>query len=185
MRLFSEQGFRGASVAQIEAAAGLTPGAGGLYHHFNSKEDVLAFGVRRHLERLEALRDVRRVIGDLGDLRTELSVTARYFLAELDSQSELLRIVVSETRRRPDLLTEAVDQLIASTFRSFTEWLRDAAGQGLSEDRASTIATLALGALLSSRLLPNVIGVDSVRVSDDILVSAWVDMVRLMLVQPA
>ena len=72
MRLFSEQGFRGASVAQIEAAAGLTPGAGGLYHHFGSKEDVLASGVRRHLKRLEPLRDTaassgpRRLAGRAG-----------------------------------------------------------------------------------------------------------------------
>jgi len=185
MRLFSEQGFRGASVAQIEAAAGLTPGAGGLYHHFGSKEDVLAFGVRRHLQRLEALRDVRRVIGDLGDLRAELAVTARYFLAELDSQTELLRIVATETRRRPDLLTEAVEQLITSTFRGFAEWLREAAGQDLDQDRASTIAALALGSLLSSRLLSNVIGVDSLGVSDDALVPAWVDMVSSMLTPPA
>jgi AcrR family transcriptional regulator len=185
MRLFSEQGFRGASVAQIEAAAGLTPGAGGLYHHFGSKEDVLAFGVRRHLQRLEALRDVRRVIGDLGNLRAELAVTARYFLAELDSQTELLRIVATETRRRPDLLTEAVEQLITSTFRGFAEWLREAAGQELDQDRASTIAALALGSLLSSRLLSNVIGVDSLVVSDDALVPAWVDMVSSMLTPPA
>jgi AcrR family transcriptional regulator len=184
MRLFSEQGFRGASVAQIEAAAGLTPGAGGLYHHFGSKEDVLAFGVRRHLQRLEALRDVRRVLGDLGDLRAELAVTARYFLAELDSQAELLRIVATETRRRPHLLTEAVEQLITSTFRGFAEWLREAAGQELDQDRASTIAALALGSLLSSRLLSNVIGVDSLGVSDDALVPAWVDMVSSMLTPP-
>jgi AcrR family transcriptional regulator len=184
MRLFSEQGFRGVSVAQIEAAVGLTPGAGGLYHHFNSKEDVLALGVRRHLERLEALRDVRRIIGNLGDVRVELSVTARYFLAELDAQSELLRIVVSETRRRPGLLSEAVDQLIASTFRGFAQWLREAAGQQLSEDQASTLATLALGSLLSSRLLSNVIGVNPPTVDDDTLVPAWVDMVMCMLVQP-
>ena len=185
MRLFSEQGFRGASVARIEAAAGLTPGAGGLYHHFSSKEDVLAFGVQRHLERLEALRDVRRVIGDLGDLRAELSVTARYFLAELDSQTELLRIVASETRRRPDLLTDAVEQLITSTFRGFAEWLRDAANLELSEDRAATIAALALGSLLSSRLLSNVIGVNSTAVDDDTLIPAWIDMVKFMLVHPA
>lgn len=184
MRLFSEQGFRGASVAQIEQAAGLTPGAGGLYHHFSSKEEVLAFGIHRHLERLDALRDVRRIIGDLGDLRAELSVTARYFLAELDSQSELLRIVVSETRRRPELLTEAVDQLIASTFQGFAEWLREAAGEALDENRAATIATLALGALLSSRLLHNVIGVESIGVDDDTLVSGWVDMVMSMLAGP-
>jgi AcrR family transcriptional regulator len=184
MRLFSEQGFRGASVAQIEAAVGLTPGAGGLYHHFNSKEDVLAFGVHRHLQRLEALRDVRRIIGDLGDLRAELSVTARYFLAELDSQSELLRIIVSETQRRPGLLTEAADQLISSTFRGFAEWLRGAAGQALDEEQASTIAALALGSLLSSRLLPNVMGANSVGVDDDTLVPAWVDMVSSMLTRP-
>jgi AcrR family transcriptional regulator len=184
MRLFSEQGFRGVSVAQIEAAVGLSPGAGGLYHHFNSKEDVLAFGVRRHLERLEALRDVRRIIGNLGDVRAELSVTARYFLAELDAQSELLRIIVSETRRRPGLLSEAVDQLIASTFRGFAQWLREAARQQLSEDQASTLATLALGSLLSSRLLSNVIEVNPPTVDDDTLVPAWVDMVMCMLAQP-
>jgi len=102
MRLFSEQGFRGASVAQIEAAAGLTPGAGGLYHHFGSKEDVLA-----------------------------------------------------------------------------------SSGQELDQVRASTIAALALGSLLSSRLLSNIIGVDSLGVSDDALVPAWVDMVSSMLTPPA
>jgi AcrR family transcriptional regulator len=185
MRLFSEQGFRGASVAQIEAASGLTPGAGGLYHHFRSKEDVLAFGVRRHLERVAALRDIRRVFGDLGDLRAELSVTARYFLAELDSQSELLRIILTETRRRPDLLTEAVDQLISSTFRGFADWLREGAGRDLGEDRASAIAALALGSLMSSRLLRGVIGMDAAGIDDDTLVPAWVDMVSLMLMPPA
>jgi hypothetical protein len=144
--------------------------------------------VRRHLKSVEALRDIRRVIGDLGDLgdmRAELSVTARYFLAELDSQSELLRIIVTETRRRPELLTEAVDQLISSTFRGFADWLRETAGRDLGEDRASTIATLALGSLLSSRLLRGVIGVDVAGTEDDTLVLAWVDMVRLMLIQPA
>jgi AcrR family transcriptional regulator len=181
MRLFAENGFRGASVAQIEAAAGLSPGSGGLYHHFSSKEEVMVTGIRRHLDRLDALRDVRRVLGDLGDVRTELSVTARYFLAELDSQTELLRILVSETRRRPQLLTEAVDELIASTFEGFSDWLRQVAGPELDENRASAISALALGSLLSSRLLRNVVGIDAVLVDDDTLVSAWVEMVALML----
>lgn len=181
MRLFAENGFRGASVAQIEAAAGLSPGSGGLYHHFNSKEEVLVTGIRRHLERLDVLRQVRQILGDLGDRRAELSVTARYFLAELDSQSELLQILLSEVRRRPQLLTEAVDRLIASTFESFADWLRQAAGPELDVERASVIATLALGSLLSNRLLKNVVGVSATSVDDDALVSAWVDMVNAML----
>jgi AcrR family transcriptional regulator len=181
MRLFAENGFRGASVAQIEAAAGLSPGSGGLYHHFNSKEEVLVLGIRRHLERLDVLRDVRRILGDLGDIRAELSVTARYFLAELDSQTELLQILVSEIRSRPQLLTEAVDQLIASTFESFTDWLRQAAGPKLDAQSASAISALALGSLLSSRLLKNVIGIDAGVIDDETLVSAWVEMVSTMI----
>jgi AcrR family transcriptional regulator len=186
MRLFGERGFKGASVAQIEAAAGLSPGAGGLYHHFGSKEEVLAAGIERHLARLDALRDVRRLLAGVGDMRAELTITARYFLAELDSQSELFRILVSENRSRPQLLSAAVDQLIASTFEGFAEWLWQAAGPALSRERAGTVASIALGSLMSSRLLRNVIGAQALSPPDDELVSALVDMViALIEVQPA
>src|ERR1700761_7578950 len=96
MRLFSERGYEGTSIARIEEAAGLTPGAGGLYHHFETKEAVLAAGIERRLERLEALRRIRGVLGSLGDLRAELKLTARYLLAELDEEAELLRILASD-----------------------------------------------------------------------------------------
>lgn len=181
MHLFGEYGFRGASVTQIEAAAGLSPGAGGLYHHFSSKEEVLVAGVRRYLDRLDALRDIRRLVGDLGDTRAELKVTARYFLAELDSQSELLRVLVSETRRRPQLLTEAVDQLITSTYEGFADWMEEVAGSNLGSVRVRTMSTLALGSLLSSRLVRNVLGVTTLSPNDDELVEAWVDMVWKLL----
>jgi AcrR family transcriptional regulator len=180
MRLFGEQGFRGTTVAQIEAAAGLTPGAGGLYHHFSAKDDVLAEGIRRHRARLEALRDIRAILTDLGDLRAELAIVARYFLAELDGQTELFRILVSEVRRRPDLLTDAANWLVSSTYRGFAAWMRDAAGPTLTEERAMTISALAMGSLLSSRLLRNVMAVEP-PAPDDALVPAWVDMVMAML----
>jgi AcrR family transcriptional regulator len=181
MRLFGERGYRGTSVAQIEEAAGLTPGAGGLYHHFSSKEALLAAGIERHLARLDALRDIRRVLTNLGDLRAELSVTARYFLAELDSQVELFRLLIVEARARQSLLTDAADQLIASTYRAFAEWLQNASGQALGEDRAAVIATLSLGSLLSTRFVTGVLGIDGLAVDDDALVPAWVDMVMGML----
>jgi AcrR family transcriptional regulator len=184
MRLFGEKGYRGTSVAQIEAAAGLTPGAGGLYHHFSSKEALLAAGIERHLARLDALRDIRRLLTNLGDLRAELSVTARYFLAELDSQMELFRLLISEVRARPSMLTQAADQLVASTYRSFAEWLQSATGQALSEERATMIATLSLGSLLSTRFVGGVLGLESVATDDDALVPAWVDMVMATLNLP-
>jgi AcrR family transcriptional regulator len=173
MRLFSEQGYASTSIAKIEAGAGLSAGAGGLYHHFKSKEDVLAAGIERQLSRLDALREIRRVLGPLGDLKSELTLIARYVLAELDSESELLRILATEARSRPQLLTAAVDQLVNSTFEGFATWIEERAERPLTGTSPSTIATLGLGSLLSNRLLRDVFGVPS-PVDDEELVDAWV-----------
>lgn len=184
MHLFSERGYAATSVARIEAAAGLTAGAGGLYHHFKSKEAVLAAGIERQLSRLDALRDIRRVLTPLGDLRSELILIARYILAELDSESELLRILATEARSRPKLLTKAVDQLVNSTFHGFAAWIAERAERPVPEASPTTIATLGLGSLLSSRLLRDVFGVPS-PVDDEALVDGWVRLMMSALCDPA
>jgi AcrR family transcriptional regulator len=175
MRLFSEGGYTATSVAKIETAAGLTPGAGGLYHHFDSKEAVLAAGIERQLAKLDALREIRRVLTPLGDPRAELTLIARYVLAELDSESELLRILASEARNRPQLLTVAIDRFVSSTFDGFASWMSERSEQRLSKQRAEAIATLGLGSLFSSRLLRDVLGVPE-RVDDVMLVDTWVKL---------
>src|SRR5947208_14557073 len=78
MRLFGERGYDATSVAEIERSAGLTPGAGGLFHHFRTKEEVLVAGIDRHLARLEAVRQIRGAVPPLGDLRAALTLGARY-----------------------------------------------------------------------------------------------------------
>jgi AcrR family transcriptional regulator len=181
MRLFGEMGYKGASITQIEAASGLSPGAGGIYRHFSSKEELLAAGVQRHLDRLDALREVRQTFNGLGDIKDELAITARYFLTELDSQTQLLRILVSERRQWPQLLNGAVDEMIASTYRGFADWLRQIAEPDLSEERAVSVASVALGALLSSRLLRDVVGVEALSVDDDTVIATWVEMVMSVL----
>ncbi|HVT21461.1 MAG TPA: TetR/AcrR family transcriptional regulator [Mycobacteriales bacterium] len=176
MRLFGQNGFRGTSVAQIEKAAGLSPGAGGLYHHFASKDEVLIEGVRRHLARLEALRNVRAVLGDLGDLRAELTVVARFTLAEFDAEAELFQILASEVRRRPDLLNEAADAVVSSTYDSFAEWLSQPdRADAVTPERARAVATFAMGSLLAGRLLRQVLGVDT-QLDDETMIPLWVDM---------
>lgn len=177
MRLFSQNGYAGTSVAKIEAAAGLSPGAGGLYHHFGSKEAVLAAGVERQLSRLEALRDIRRLLTPLDDLESELTLIARYVLRELDDEAELMRILASEARNRPQLLTIAVDQLVNSTFSGFAGWVAERATRPMSDDESTTLAAVGLGSLIGNRLLRDVLGV-AMDVEDEALVGAWV---RLML----
>lgn len=180
MRLFSEHGYTATSIAKIEAAAGLTPGAGGLYHHFRSKEAVLMAGIERQLGRLDALREIRRVLTPLGDVKAELTLIARYILAELDSESDLLRILASEARSRPQLLTAAVDRLVSSTFEGFATWIADRSERAIADERAHALATLGLGSLLSSRLLRDVLGIPS-QMDDETLVSTWVELMLLAL----
>jgi len=184
MRLFSENGYSGTSIAKIEAAAGLTPGAGGIYHHFKSKEALLAAGIERQLARLEALRDIRRVLGPLGDIKAELTLTARYILAELDSESEMLRILASEARNRPQLLATAAEQLVSSTFTGFATWIGTCAETPLTDEQAGAIAAVGLGSLLSSRLLVDVLGIPA-QVDDVTLVDTWVQMMTTVLAKPA
>lgn len=173
MHLFGEHGFRGTSVATIERAAGLTPGAGGLYHHFRSKDDVLTAGLERHLGKLGALRDIRRLFSGVGDLRIQLTLTARYVLTELGAESELLQVLFSEARRRPELVADAVTTLVASTYTEFEAWLVE--DWAVPADRARNVSAVALGSLFSQRLLKTVFPAGPGGLDDDAFVVAWVD----------
>ena len=184
MRLFSDRGYRGTSVTEIEAAAGLSPGAGGMYHHFATKESVLRAGIERHLARLEALRDIRDVLTPLVDLRAELTVMARFVLRELHDETPLLRILISESRNRPQVLTESLESLISSTLSSFAGWLGERMPGAPSDADKSALASLAIGSLISSSLLGEVLGLVALEVNDETIVETWVQMMMLMLKEP-
>ena len=175
VRLFSEHGYSGTTITKIESAVGLTPGAGGLYRHFKTKDEILAAGVERQLGRLEALRDIRRLLTPLDDLAAELTVTARVILAELDNESDLLRILASEARARPELLTEATKRLVSSTFEEFSGWIAERADPTLSGETATRIATVGIGSLFASRLMRDVLGTPQ-EIGDEELVRTWVMM---------
>lgn len=184
MRLFSQHGYAGTSIARIEAAAGLKPGGGGLYHHFDTKEAVLAAGIERQLARLDALRDIRRLLTTLDDVKAELTLTAHYVLAELDKESEMLRILASDARHRPELVSAAVEQLVSSMFNGFAAWIGERAEHPMPEETAAAIATFGLGSLISSRLLSDVLGIPA-QVDDDTLIGTWVALMTQALANPA
>ena len=76
------------------------------------------------------------MLGSPGDRRAEPKLTARYFLAELDSESELLRILTSDLRNRPQIPTAAAEELVSSARTGFVGWIEegdrapDATGRG-------------------------------------------------------
>lgn len=170
MRLFGERGFTGTSVAEIERSAGLTAGAGGLFHHFESKEAVLVAGIERHLARLEAVRQIRGAVPPLGDLRAELTLVARYVFLELEEEQELLRVLVSEGRQRPQLLAGAVELVVRSTFDEFASLLTQSGGTEVG-------AALALGSLVAFASSELLLGQAPVEADREEVIATWVDMV--------
>ena len=176
MDLFGQHGFKATSILQIEKAAGFAEGSGGIYHHFRNKQALLEAGIERHLGRLDALRDIQQILTGLADLPSELTVLGRYALAVLDSETALLRIVLTEARTRPDLVDDAADQLISATYTGFAAWLRERAG--LTAERAEAVAIVGFGSLISSRLLRLLLGRDPVPIDDELFVATWVQMVH-------
>lgn len=172
MELFGQQGFKATSIVQIEKAAGLAEGSGGIYHHFRTKKALLEAGIERHLQRLNALRDIQHILTDLGDLPAELTVLGRYALAELDSEADLLRVVLAEARTQPELINTAIDQLVAATYTGFSHWLTNRTG--ITSQRADALAAVGLGALFSARLLRLLIGRDPINVPDEAFIATWV-----------
>ncbi len=177
MRLFSDHGYKATTIARIEAASGLTPGAGGVYHHFQSKEAVLDAGIDRQLKRLQGLGAVRQVFGSLGDLRAELTLIARYILAELDDEAQLIRLLALDARRGPAGLSTAAQRLTDASLAGFASWIAERADPPLTAGEASALASAGLGSLLSSRLLRDVLGVTPA-VDDAAFVDAWVHMMH-------
>lgn len=181
VELFGERGFSGTSVADIEAAAGLSPGAGGLFHHFKSKQAVLDAGIERHLSRLRAMRDIRRIVGDLGEVRTQLAIIARYVLAELDDEAALVRLLASEARRRPELAA-VVGELTGQAGVELAGWLQE--HSALTADQAARVATVALGALIGPAGGALLLGAPVDRAERDRLVATWVHLVAVLMDQP-
>jgi AcrR family transcriptional regulator len=126
MRLFGEQGYVGTKVGQIEDAAGLSRGAGGIYRHFRSKQTLLSEGITRAID---TGTDLVGLISDpaaLADLPfpDRLLVVARAGLQRLDHDRDLNRLVLRDLARFPELLSQVRDQEILLTHRSFAAWLR-------------------------------------------------------------
>jgi AcrR family transcriptional regulator len=107
MQLFGEQGYAGTRVGQIEAAAGLSRGAGGLYRHFPSKKAVLEAGISRAIETgtdLVGLIDDPSAFSAL-PLEGRLLLVAQAALRRLEHDRDLNRLVCRDLAQFPDLLT--------------------------------------------------------------------------------
>ena len=175
MRLFGEQGYEATSVAQIEAAAGLAPGSGALYHHFKSKEALLEAGIDRQLDRRRAMRDIRALFAGLGDLRIELTMLGRYMLTVLDEETQLLRIAARTSSGRSTRLNDAYAALFDGLYAEVADWVRGWAPT-MSPRDAAAIAAIAVNALLGNRVTRTVFRAPGADLADERYIAEWTAM---------
>ena len=154
MRLFGENGFAGTSIAQIEAAAGLTPGSGGLYRHFASKDALLATGIRERIESRGGLLPSMAPMPD-APLETVLLKVARAGFQRLHDERDVNRILVRDLSAVPDLLAFMRDAEIRTNHEALVRLLVALAGDGFD---AEALAAILIDAISHYWLLRDVFG---------------------------
>ena len=189
MRLFGEQGYAATTIAQIEEAAGLSPGSGALYKHFRSKADVLAEGVAGLIDagvQLRALLETQRSSTDLDrlPLRDRVEVVARAGLRRLEDERDFNRVLVRDLQKFPALLARAKTDEISSTHEVLTTWLsRQAEGVPDHADCDwEAVAAVVMDATAHYWLLQDVFGGEHpTGVSEERYLNALIDLTTALL----
>jgi AcrR family transcriptional regulator len=153
MALFGEQGYAATTIAQIEAAAGLSPGSGGLYKHFRSKEAVLAAGVRDRVEAPDRLPELFSTASLAPSPRDGLRAIAEAGLARLEGERDLNRILMRDLAGFPDLLALFRDGELARLHRGLTQAL-----DSMGAPTAAPVAAVLISAVSHYWLLCDVFG---------------------------
>jgi AcrR family transcriptional regulator len=158
MDLFGRQGYRATTIAQIEAAAGLAPGAGGLYRHFRSKRELLEAGLRRQFaagRELAGLLDPAAV--PPGDGAAAFLAVARAGLRRLEQERDLNRVLLRDLAAFPDLLAEVREEELRRVHAGLVAWLGHL---GTVDGDPEALAAVLMGAVSHYWIMTDVFGGD-------------------------
>lgn len=177
LELVADHGYARASVGEIERQAGMAPRSGALYQHFKGKDDLLRAAIERDLSAVDELSSVIAML-PLGDLRSELTLLARWNLSSLERRSRLARLVRRESAHLPhDLLEQLYDRLVAQPYEQIVGWLRErfeAAGGDVPD--VQVIAFVLIEPMSSYRAMREMFGRVVDDMDDDRFIEGWVDV---------
>ena len=183
LELFATRGFEATSTAQIEKAAGLSPRSGALYKHFRSKEELLDVALAQRMQEITTLPE-RLDLGPLTDLRSELTLIARWGLAELARERELALIVMKEGGRLPAFRDAFREAIVRPGHALATEVLRRySASHDVEFDDIEALGEVLCSALVGFALQGFMFGRDFVDVSDERYAAAHVEVAMALVEQ--
>ena len=180
MRLFGERGYAATTIADIESAAGLSSGSGGLYRHFASKRAILEAGVQRQIDtNSELLQELAHQPAETATLTTQLQSLGNAGIDRLDRERDLSRLLLHDLRNFPDLLARAASNEIQPVHAGLAAWLtRENSGQSID---APAFAAVLAGATAHYWLLRDIFGEHPSGVSQQRYVAALAQMMELVL----
>lgn len=172
MRLFARNGYERTSIADIQTAAGLTPGSGALYRHFPSKEAVLQAGIQEFVDRTREAEGLMETLPGRAD--EVLLVLGQAALSMLARDTDMLRIVWRELEPFPTLRDEARDGRMQAGYAAVAGWLRTRAERGeLVVPDPEAMAVVILGSLTMFRVFEALLGDTPGHIDDERLLRAW------------
>jgi AcrR family transcriptional regulator len=176
LRLFAERGYSATSVAEIEAASGLSPGAGGLYRHFRSKEEVLAAAVREHITRTsKQISATFQRAPEFQDrpLIDRLRLTATIGLGKMREEADLIRVLFRDLDKFPNLIAEMREGIVNPLYDMISKWLADQPEMaGLDEDWDALALALG-GSIVNYWLASDALHEPPQRVDEARFVDGW------------
>jgi AcrR family transcriptional regulator len=176
LRLFAERGYSATSVAEIEAASGLSPGAGGLYRHFRSKEEVLAAAVREHIDR--TAKQISVTFQHAAGARTtpladRLRLAATLGLSKMREEADLVRVLFRDLDKFPNLVAEMREGIVNPLYNMIGQWLSEQPEMaGLDEDW-STLSLVLGGAIVNYWLATDALHEPPQRVDEERFINGW------------
>jgi AcrR family transcriptional regulator len=175
MTLFADRGFRETTVGDIEAAAGLQPRRGALYRHFPSKEALLEAAVQQHLASVESGLSAMDGADAGSDIAAAAMPLGRWFLAELDAERRLFRILEQDGDRLPALRDVVRERVIDAGHRRVAGLIERRARGVRPRPDADALAILVIGPLANHRRCQWTFGRAPLGVNDERLLRTWTD----------
>ncbi len=176
LRLFAEKGYAATAVAEIEAASGLSPGAGGLYRHFRSKEEVMAAAIRAHAARTKEQIEVTMraaTSAEPGPLPDRLRYLCKLGLAKMTEEANLIRVVFRDLDQFPHLVDEFREDLLQPLYEVITKWGGQQPDFADADIDWPAVAAVLGGAVVSYWLTTAQLGAPPGPVTEPRFIAAW------------
>jgi len=173
VRLFAEHGYKATTIAQIEAAAGLSPGSGGLYRHVPSKRALLDAALERVLASRRTAQTAPALTAAV-DLPSAVTAAARATLAYVDADRDLYRLILRSGNDLPIDIAETYERLFQPGFDEVAAWLHALTGGRPGFD-AAAVASVALSSLFYFAVSELTYGRPPGGIDRERFVAVWVD----------